>query len=235
MAVDRSATPAQREEFVARQSYLADLIARVGESADITWPSAVPHPSGIADRLPMGPVLRTPVFGLDQVGRYLDDAARRAAVLQRVVTALLRAPRPRIVVAHSLGSLVAWDAMADPRVNIDLLVTLGSPLAHPAIAPRRRDIPYGRVGGWLNVVHLLDPVPAARGLADAFPEVCDAFLFPAVAKTSGANPFTRIASTVASAATSHLESTYLESRTVAAAMRQALLAPTLSTAAGVAS
>lgn len=216
-----------RRSYVARQRYLTDLVTRVGESTSTPWPAGLPHPAEIADRLPWAGVLRAPVLGLDQVGRYLDDDARRAAVRQRIVSTLARAPRPRVVVAHSLGSMVAWDALADHRVEIDLLITLGSPLAHPTLAPSASDIPYARLGAWLNVVHLLDPVPAGRGLADAFPAAVDAFLRPTAPVSATGSPIARWISTVATAATSHLESTYLESRTVIAAMRQALGAPDL--------
>ena len=215
-------TDEARHAYVERQRRLTDLVDAVGESSRLAWPAGLPHPSSLADRLPLASMLRAPVFGLDQMGRYLDDDARRAAVLHRAAHALLRAPRPRVVVAHSLGSVVAWDLLADPRIDIDLLITLGSPLAHPAIQASAVAFPYHRVGAWLNVVHLLDPVPAGRGLRDAFPAACDAFLSPVPDRSSPGSALSRVAAAVAGAATSHLDSSYLASRTVLAAVREAM-------------
>ena len=211
-----------RRHYVARQRRLADLVDAVGESTRLAWPGGLPHPAEVADRLPLGAVLRAPVLGLDQVGRYLDDDARRAAVLQRTGTALLRAPRPRVVIAHSLGSVVAWDLLADPRIEFDLLITLGSPLGNPAFAADPEAFPYARVGAWLNVVHLLDPVPAGRGLREAFPAACDAFLSPVPDLAFPMSGLTRFLAAVAGAATAHLDSSYLASRTVLAAVREAM-------------
>jgi len=217
-----SASDGARRGYLDRQRQLGELVDAVGESTRLAWPPSLPHPAGLADRLPLASVLRAPVFGLDQVGRYLDDDARRSAVLHRVTAALLRAPRPRVVIAHSLGSLVAWDLLADPRIEMDLLVTLGSPLAHPALGAAPTPFPYDRVGAWLNVVHLLDPVPAGRGLRDTFPAASDAFLSPLPEVTSPGSGVARFAAAVAGAATSHLDSTYLASRTVLAAVREAM-------------
>lgn len=229
----RWASDHDRRAYVDRQRRVADLVHRVGESTRATWPTALPHPADVSDHLPLHAVLRTPVLGLDQVGRYLDDADRRAAVLQRVVSALADTPRPRVVIAHSLGSLIAWDALEDPRTEIDLLVTLGSPLARAALAPGRMDFPYDRVGAWLNMVHLLDPVPAGRGLGATFPAAVDAYLAPWSDNGEHASPIDRVVSAVTRLAISHLESTYLESRTVAAVMRDALLAPPVQQATGL--
>jgi hypothetical protein len=211
-----------RGAYVERQRRLADLIDAVGESTRLSWPMGLPQPAELADRLPLASILRAPVFGLDQVGRYLDDDARRAAVLHRAATAILRAPRPRVVIAHSLGSVVAWDLLADPRIDVDLLVTLGSPLAHPAVQAAPTAFPYDRVGAWLNVVHLLDPVPAGRGLRDAFPAACDAFLSPLPPPATPGGSFARAVAAVAGVATSHLDSTYLASHTVLSAVREAM-------------
>jgi hypothetical protein len=220
-----SVTDDARQAYLARQQQLADLVEGIGESTALAWPASLPHPADIAERLPLTRVLRAPVFGLDQVGRYLDDTSRRAAVLHRVTSAVLRAPRPRVVVAHSLGSIVAWDLLTDPRMEIDLLVTLGSPLAQSAVTVEEMPFPYGRVGAWLNVVHLLDPVPAGRGLREFFPAACDAFLPPLSGVGSPASGMSRLAAAVAGAMAAHLDSTYLASSTVQAAIRDALQSP----------
>ena len=188
-----------RLAYVARQRRLSGLVDAVGESSRWPWLSSLPHPALITDRLPLRHMVRSPLFGLDDLGRYLDDDARRAAVLARVRTVVHAAPRPRIILAHSLGSLVAWDLIADPEIDIDLLITM------------------------LNVVHLLDPVTAGRGLADRYPQSCDVFLTPSSGLASTVGGWARLATVAVRAATAHLDSTYLASHTIAVALRDAMM------------
>ena len=68
-----------------------------------------------------------------EVARYLaaDDAAARAQARDHVA-ATIASRQARIVIAHSLGTVVAYEALhAHPDLDVDLLVTLGSPLALP--------------------------------------------------------------------------------------------------------
>jgi hypothetical protein len=77
--------------------------------------------------------------------------------------------RPHVVVAHSLGSVIAYDCLK--RVagtpNIDLLVTVGTPLGvsevrHNLRPEWSRDDGFpGALPRWVNVVDRLDPVCAA--------------------------------------------------------------------------
>lgn len=74
-----------------------------------------------------------------EVHAYLKDpnSPARAAIRARVTDAL-ETMGARVVIAHSLGSVVAYEALWDrPDLEVDLLVTLGSPLALPhAVLPR---------------------------------------------------------------------------------------------------
>ncbi|RKT12227.1 hypothetical protein BX285_6194 [Streptomyces sp. 1114.5] len=99
-----------------------------------------------------------------EVAAYLGDAdgAARAAARDRVASAIADTGS-RIVIAHSLGSVVAYEALWErPDLRVDLLITLGSPLALPhAVFPRLQPPPRndrGRrppnVGRWVN---LADP------------------------------------------------------------------------------
>lgn len=215
---------AVRHAYVRRQRALADALEDDGESVPrgMAWPAGLPRPGDLPDRLPLPRVLRAPLFGLDQVGRYLDSGERRAAVQERVISALLEVPAPVVVVGHSLGSVVALEALADPRIHVSMLVTAGSPLAHAAVADAVRPgpFPYARVGHWLNLVHLLDPVPFGRGVSTRFPAAHDAFL-PVLSGVDARS----VSSTFAGfgrLATAHLEATYLRSRTFATALQIAL-------------
>ncbi|OPC84128.1 hypothetical protein B4N89_27245 [Embleya scabrispora] len=99
-----------------------------------------------------------------EVPAYLKnpDSPARAAARSRV-TDTLETTGARIVIAHSLGSVVAYEALwARPDLNVDLLVTLGSPLALPhAVLPRLRPAPVdgrgARPPGAARWVNLADP------------------------------------------------------------------------------
>ncbi|WP_331769784.1 hypothetical protein OG948_39325 (plasmid) [Embleya sp. NBC_00888] len=108
-----------------------------------------------------------------EVTTYLnhpDNPARSAARAR--VTDILETTGARVVIAHSLGSVVAYEALwARPDLEVDLLVTLGSPLALPhAILPRLRPAPVdGRgarppgVARWVNLADPGDIVAVPQG------------------------------------------------------------------------
>lgn len=99
------------------------------------------------------------VRDLAQVSRYLargeKDASGRTLdcrVRHRVRETLGDAPA--VVVAHSLGTVVALEALRDHRAAIPLFVTLGSPLSmrtvvRPRLLPQPPRTPE-RVERWLN-------------------------------------------------------------------------------------
>jgi hypothetical protein len=90
--------------------------------------------------------------------RHVDGPARIAA--RRRVSAAIAAHRPRVVIAHSLGSVVTYEALwAHPQLTVDLLITLGSPLALPhAVFHRLQPAPVALRGSrppgvsrWVNI------------------------------------------------------------------------------------
>ncbi|MET9093358.1 hypothetical protein ABZX72_14835 [Streptomyces cyaneofuscatus] len=97
---------------------------------------------------------------LSQVGRYLRR--READSTGRTLDARIRdrllggtdPDRPLIVVSHSLGTVVAFEALSGYEGRVPLLVTLGSPLATgAAVLQRLRPQPPrtpARVERWLN-------------------------------------------------------------------------------------
>ncbi|MFI7699795.1 hypothetical protein [Nonomuraea sp. NPDC049480] len=63
-----------------------------------------------------------------EVAAYLTDQAKREKCRQ-VVAETIQRNRANVVIAHSLGSVVAYETLwANPDLPIDLLITLGSPL-----------------------------------------------------------------------------------------------------------
>lgn len=129
-----------------------------------------------------GVALRAMVFDLKQVHAYLTDANLRAQALARV-TDQIQADT-RVVVAHSLGSVVAYEALcAGPGHQVRALVTIGSPLGIPNLilhrlqpAPLTLDGPPravwpGHAGlVWTNLADEGDVVALVKDLRPAFGE-----------------------------------------------------------------
>lgn len=118
-----------------------------------------------------------------EVSTYLNNDQRRQAVRDAVAAVIVEA-RPRILIAHSLGSVAAYESLwQHPELEIELLVTLGSPLAMPGVVfPRLTPTPAsGRgsrppgVAAWANLADVGDIVAIPRaGLAPFFDGVtCD--------------------------------------------------------------
>ncbi|MGW0660992.1 hypothetical protein [Streptodolium elevatio] len=116
-----------------------------------------------------------------EVATYLkapDAPARQAA--RDEVGGVLDRERPTVVLAHSLGSVVAYEALhARQDVEIDLLVTMGSPLAlRHGVFERLTPAPVNGLGErppnvrrWVNVADPGDPVAILRPLSRWFPGV----------------------------------------------------------------
>ncbi|MGN9839948.1 hypothetical protein ACTMTI_17655 [Nonomuraea sp. H19] len=94
-----------------------------------------------------------------EVAAYLTDHGKRDRC-RRTVADTIRRNRPKVVIAHSLGSVVTYEALwANPDLRIDLLITLGSPLGMrnvifehllPAPINGRGERPSG-VRRWVNI------------------------------------------------------------------------------------
>jgi pimeloyl-ACP methyl ester carboxylesterase len=92
----------------------------------------------------------------------------RAAVVDHVSQCLVGAD---IVIAHSLGSVVAYEALWKNRIEVPLLITVGSPLAFPRIVfPKLAPPPVGGRGRrppgvrcWANIADVGDIVATPPG------------------------------------------------------------------------
>lgn len=103
---------------------------------------------------------RIMVRELGQVRRYLARQEQDGSGLsldRRIrdrVTAELHPTGPTVVVAHSLGTVVAFEALHDHPGTVPLLITLGSPIGmRTAVRRRMRPQPLAvpaSVGRWLN-------------------------------------------------------------------------------------
>lgn len=146
---------------------------------------------------------------LIQARNYVKEEKIRAWVLQRILRML--PPSGRIViVGHSLGSVIAADLVCRLPATIEVagLITIGSPLAHPA--PRVKGVekllkePPRNLGWWVNFWSPWDPVPAGRGVSGLFPWILDQRI------QAGAGPQRPLHN--------HAATTYLENHTVVTAI-----------------
>ncbi|GAB2744736.1 hypothetical protein [Kitasatospora kifunensis] len=109
---------------------------------------------------------------LSQLRRYLSDRALRERVQAEVAAVVT--PDTRVLIGHSLGSVVAYEALcAHPEWGIQALVTLGSPLGIPRVVlDRVRPEPVGGrlawpggVRTWTNICDRYDVVALTKELA----------------------------------------------------------------------
>ncbi|HEY7263351.1 MAG TPA: hypothetical protein VH589_17920 [Trebonia sp.] len=116
-------------------------------------------------------VLQKAKKDLLQVTRYLTEDDLRAAVQARV--AALLDDDTQLVIGHSLGSVVAWEACWALGQPLPILITLGSPLGLDSVVyTRLRPQPpiWPRlVQRWVNVAHPDDVVAVDPDLGRLFP------------------------------------------------------------------
>jgi hypothetical protein len=136
--------------------------------------------AGLADRMML--------FDLQQVRHYMTDQEVRRAVQSRVVAEV--GTDTRVVVGHSLGSVVAYEALcAHPEWPVRVLVTLGSPLGIRNLifdrlvpAPSPGDLGYlvgqwpGEARSWVNIADAGDVVALVKDLRSLFGDQVDCYL-----------------------------------------------------------
>lgn len=116
------------------------------------------------------------IGNLKQVTAFLADPTIKQSVLDRVREQV--SADTRVVIGHSLGSVVAYEYLCHDRpASVELLVTLGSPLGIPNIvfdkltpAPISETGAWpGGVPAWVNVADPDDIVALRKDLAPLFP------------------------------------------------------------------
>ncbi|WP_447041680.1 hypothetical protein [Streptomyces sp. DSM 118878] len=125
---------------------------------------------------------------LKQVTAYLNDDGVRCRV-QAEISAAIR-PETEVVVGHSLGSVVAYEALCArrPDWSVKAFVTIGSPLGIPnLVLGRLRPVPVsgrGRwplgISSWSNLCDTRDVVALVKQLKPLFgsdsPEIEDVLI-----------------------------------------------------------
>ena len=136
------------------------------------------------------------IFDLKQVRSYLHDQAIRQAVRERVEQAV--APETRVMVGHSLGSVVAYEVLcAHPEWPVRTLVTLGSPLGiRNLIFDLLEPAPQNEIGAWpgsvqrwINIVDGGDIVALVKDLRPHFGEKVENHLISNGATAHAIEPY----------------------------------------------
>lgn len=112
---------------------------------------------------------------LRQVRLFLHDPTIKSSVLVRVSSVVT--PETRVLVGHSLGSVVAYEALcANIQWKVHTLVTLGSPLGIPELVfdqltprPTQGKGTWPNVQRWVNIADKGDIVALEKSLAPYFP------------------------------------------------------------------
>lgn len=116
---------------------------------------------------------------LKDVNDFLFVEERREAMRRSLRERLATGGGPFVVIGHSQGSMVAYDvlsALAPDEFDIELFVTIGSPLGLTEVQdrlrtitgqPKRLAVPRA-VKRWVNVSDPFDPVCADKRLAEEY-------------------------------------------------------------------
>lgn len=119
------------------------------------------------------------VGALKQVRTYFADPQMRQAVRRRFAGQLTS--DTRLVIAHSLGTIVAYETLCETKLFTPAFITLGSPLGLPNLIFDRLDpVPVGGKGNWpggvrswTNIADRHDIVAAVKDLGPLFDGVRD--------------------------------------------------------------
>lgn len=176
-AIANRPTDSREKLNAAARSYFVNLsrLERALDDAPHQHPSWM---SRVPSDLLADPAIK---WKFSEAQRYCEDPKRRRAIISRVLEALPRRGE-LIILAHSLGSVVAADLLyhlgRDTRVR--LLITLGSPLGITKLREHlvriHKRFPFEVVDAWMNVMGSRDGVTAGPGLNRVFPEVLDIYV-----------------------------------------------------------
>jgi hypothetical protein len=168
-----------------------DLLTEIYQAAVEQDPSLGPPPGAmgpgkVAAQTMLERLLRSRTFArvaqrgfignLKQVTAFLITPDVKERALKRVAAELT--PDTQVIIGHSLGSVVVYEYIARYRPpQVELLVTLGSPLGIPnlvfdKLTPRPEHgigAWPGAVAGWVNVADSDDIVALCKQLAPLFP------------------------------------------------------------------
>lgn len=173
-APGRDAAKLNRRDFERRLASVEHRIGRQDQEHfinEVLANRAQPVHNVFADA-----VVALPFF--QQAANYLNSNEIRAQVLNRILAKVPESGKI-VIVAHSLGSVIAADLLLrlPEHVDVSALVTIGSPLANGRFKlGDLRDVlidPPVHLSWWVNFRNAWDPVATRRGLSSAFPWLLD--------------------------------------------------------------
>ena len=171
---NRDAAKLNRRNFERRLSAVERRISRQDEEHIINV--ALADKAQRLHKAAVDAALTAPLF--KQAANYLKNEQIRAQVLNRVLAVTPKSGK-LVIVAHSLGSVIAADLLLRLPVDVEVsaLVTIGSPLANGRF--KLEDLgdalsdPPSNLGWWVNFRNAWDPVAIRRGLSSVFPWLLD--------------------------------------------------------------
>jgi hypothetical protein len=130
------------------------------------------------------------VTALDQVARYMADHELRQSVLESVMPVVDE--DTKIIIGHSLGSVIAYDIARIIDGPLALMVTMGSPLGirtvvYDRLQPQPPTYPAS-LRHWLNVAAPDDIVAAVMDLSPLFAELPTGSKFSGFIVANGSRP-----------------------------------------------
>lgn len=156
----------------SRQAFLGNVAAKMLAGSQVTQAELATR-SVRAKVLPLPAFLRTLIARkltrafLRDVNDFLFEKDRRDRMEQSLLDRLAAGGGPFVVIAHSQGSMIAYDVLRRldrTQIQVPLFVTVGSPLGMQEVQDMLRQWTGGTlpfppcVGRWLNVADRLDPV-----------------------------------------------------------------------------
>ncbi len=185
-ATDPPYTASDIRSDLERNLLTALYNAAVAEDPELGKPTAAMGAGAVSVQFMLTRLARSKTFtrvaqrafirNLKQVTAFLGDPDVRQRVLGRVRDQV--GPDTRVVIGHSLGSVVAYEylCLEQPK-PVELLVTVGSPLGIPNVVfDKLTPKPVagvgawpGRVARWVNVAARDDVVALRKDLAPLFP------------------------------------------------------------------
>jgi alpha/beta hydrolase fold len=117
---------------------------------------------------------------LKQVSVYLKDRVKRQEILQRVLAHI--DDNTRVVIGHSLGSVVAYEALCAHPAQVRSFLSVGSPLGIRNVVFEKLTPPPnamgvgswpGKVSKWTNIAAAGDIVAAQKTLHELFGDEVD--------------------------------------------------------------
>ncbi len=172
----RSATTEQREilHAIARAMMASDTTVK--KTPKSLRPKVLPLPPFARDWI----TRRVTKRFLRDVYEFFFVADRREAMRRSLEDELRTATGPVVVIAHSQGSMIAYDVLSrwdhkNYPISIPLFVTIGSPLGITEVQDQLRKLTDQKklsvpksVGNWLNVADRLDPVALDASIENDF-------------------------------------------------------------------